>query len=530
MSYLGTFHIDDYLGIPAATHRFSSGAAYAPTALTYSIYEEATDVGLDEDVDMTVASPFDAITGCYWVRRQLTAAAGFEAGKNYLVVVKATVDSVAAIQMHTFQVEAASVAQTGDSYARLGAPAGASVSADIADLPTVSEFEARTLAAADYTVVADLGTVQTGDAYAIVAHADYGNAKLVRSTTPVNTLTVDASHQALALTNAITNDAITAAAIANGAIDAATFAAGAIDAAAIADNAIDAGAIADGAIDNGAFAADAITAAKIAADVTTELQSGLATATAALILATPANKLATDATGYVKVSGTKNTLDDLNDAAAAPSTADVADAVWDEAIAGHAGAGTTGAALSAASSAGDPWLTALPGAYADGTAGDIIGNLVSDIGDIVPAVAVSSTTAASVSSGAIGIRTHHSLSQALTSTTTSDLSAATKLWLAIKAEKDDTDAQAVIFIEATAGLTVLAGAAYTTIAHGSLTVGGVAGAWTITITIDEVATGLLTAYADGMLWAECKALVGGSTVAVWDGVCDVARGIVNAVS
>lgn len=41
-------------------------------------------------------------------------------------------------------------AQTGDSFARLGAPAGASVSADIADIPTVSEFNARTLAAADY--------------------------------------------------------------------------------------------------------------------------------------------------------------------------------------------------------------------------------------------------------------------------------------------------------------------------------------------------------------------------------------------
>jgi hypothetical protein len=27
---------------------------------------------------------------------------------------------------------------------------------------------------------------QTGDSYAVVAHVDYGNAKLVRSTTPAN--------------------------------------------------------------------------------------------------------------------------------------------------------------------------------------------------------------------------------------------------------------------------------------------------------------------------------------------------------
>ena len=51
---------------------------------------------------------------------------------------------------------------------------------------------------------------QTGDAYAVVAHADYGNAKLVRSTTPANTLTVDASHQALADVSAISGDSTAA--------------------------------------------------------------------------------------------------------------------------------------------------------------------------------------------------------------------------------------------------------------------------------------------------------------------------------
>jgi hypothetical protein len=50
------------------------------------------------------------------------------------------------------------------------------------------------------------------------------------------------------------------------------------------------------------------------------------------------------------------------------------DAVWDEPIAGHLTAGSTGAALNGAGAAGDPWGTALPGAYAAGTAGDIIGN------------------------------------------------------------------------------------------------------------------------------------------------------------
>lgn len=39
-------------------------------------------------------------------------------------------------------------------------------------------------------------TVQTGDNYPIVSHADYGNAQLVRSTTPANTLDVSATGEA----------------------------------------------------------------------------------------------------------------------------------------------------------------------------------------------------------------------------------------------------------------------------------------------------------------------------------------------
>lgn len=59
-----------------------------------------------------------------------------------------------------------------------------------------------------YQVVAAT-VAQTGDSYAIVNHADYGNAKLVRSTTPANTLTVDASHRALADLASILGTALT---------------------------------------------------------------------------------------------------------------------------------------------------------------------------------------------------------------------------------------------------------------------------------------------------------------------------------
>jgi hypothetical protein len=104
--FLGSWKIDDYVPIPVTCHRFSSGAAYAPSALTYSIYEDSTDVGIAEDVDMTPASPFDSVVGFYLARPQLTAASGFEKGKNYTVLIKATVDSISAIATHTFQIEA----------------------------------------------------------------------------------------------------------------------------------------------------------------------------------------------------------------------------------------------------------------------------------------------------------------------------------------------------------------------------------------------------------------------------------------
>lgn len=50
----------------------------------------------------------------------------------------------------------------------------------------------------------------------------------------------------------------------------------------------------------------------------------------------------------------------------------LADEVWDEQLAGHLSAGSAGSALNGAGAAGDPWQTALPGAYTAGQAGHIL--------------------------------------------------------------------------------------------------------------------------------------------------------------
>lgn len=198
-------------------------------------------------------------------------------------------------------------------------------------------------------------------------------------------------------------DAITAAKIADGAIDAATFAAGAINAAAIATDAITAAKI----------AADAIGASELAADAVTEIQSGLATAASIAALnnlsaaqvnaevdtaladvrldellaadsdidgaAPPTvgsvfHELMTKTSGSFTYDQTTDSLEAIKDSGGGGLTAQqVADAVWDEPIAGHVDSGSTGEALSAAGGAGDPWITALPGAYSSGQAGFIVG-------------------------------------------------------------------------------------------------------------------------------------------------------------
>lgn len=65
-----------------------------------------------------------------------------------------------------------------------------------------------------------------------------------------------------------------------------------------------------------------------------------------------------DKTGYALTTGNNTTI---------------AGAVWDVTLSSHLTAGSTGAALNAAGSAGDPWQTALPGAYMAGQAGFILG-------------------------------------------------------------------------------------------------------------------------------------------------------------
>lgn len=72
---------------------------------------------------------------------------------------------------------------------------------------------------------------------------------------------------------------------------------------------------------------------------------------------------------------TANALELAPTGGSAPTAADIADAVWEEDLTDHSSTvGSVAEALGAAGSAGDPWATALPGAYGSGSAGKIIGD------------------------------------------------------------------------------------------------------------------------------------------------------------
>jgi hypothetical protein len=124
---------------------------------------------------------------------------------------------------------------------------------------------------------------------------------------------------------------------------------------AMASNVVTAAAIATGAIDADAIAADAIGASELAADAVAEIADAVWDEALA---------------GHAGAGSAGEALA----GATAPTAAAVADAVWDETLADHLGAGSTGSGLNAAGSAGDPWATAVPGAYGAGTAGKILGD------------------------------------------------------------------------------------------------------------------------------------------------------------
>ncbi|MES0071925.1 hypothetical protein [Mesorhizobium sp. M0058] len=201
----------------------------------------------------------------------------------------------------------AAAAMTGDAYARLGAPAGASVSADVAAVKVDTSAIKVTTDKVTFTVANQVDVnvldwkgaaapAMTGDAFARLGapagasvSADVAAVKAVLPAALVSGR-IDASVGAMAAAvltaTAIAADAITDAKVAGdvtiasvtGAVGSVTGAVGSVTGNVGGNVTGSVGSVAAGGITASSFAADSITAAKLAADVTTELQAGLATA------------------------------------------------------------------------------------------------------------------------------------------------------------------------------------------------------------------------------------------------------------
>lgn len=134
-----------------------------------------------------------------------------------------------------------------------------------------------------------------------------------------------------------------------------------------------------------------------------------------------------------------------------------------------------------------------------------------------------SQVAAAVSGSTLTILAWDTWSASLTGLS---IPAHTKMWLVVKAQKEDTDAQALIFIEKTDGLTVVNGAAYSTPTDGALTVG----ATSVTMALKGAASGLLPNLDRAVYALKVLRTSDGEPQTLASGRCDVDWGVARVVS
>lgn len=103
MSFLGIWNIDDVLTFYCNTQVFATGVATDADAVpAYRVYEDETTTPL---LTGTMALLDSANTaGLYSEQITLSAANGFETGKQYAIYISATVSSVAGATHRTFQI------------------------------------------------------------------------------------------------------------------------------------------------------------------------------------------------------------------------------------------------------------------------------------------------------------------------------------------------------------------------------------------------------------------------------------------
>jgi len=216
--------------------------------------------------------------------------------------------------------------------------------------------------------------------------------------------------------------------------------------------------------------------------------------------------LALEATAQSILTDTGTALP--TDIAALPTAVENADQVWEEALADHSGTvGSTAEALNAAGAAGDPWITALPGAYVAGQAGYIVGTTITGaLTSIAGAVAAAAAAVWAYATRTL-TQTAQQIGDAIDGSTITihrgdefneqmtDLGAIpadrTAFWFTVKTDpEDDDDDEAIIQIKETTGLLYL-NATAATVAQAALA----------SLTVDDEATGDVTIWISDSITA-----------------------------
>lgn len=223
MNYLGDYAEDAAVYIIFNT--FTSNDPSASCTITNFIN---TDVHIHKDdgltqrnnaAGITVSVDFDGITGSHMVKIDTsdnTVAGFWVAGHDYFVRIEGTTIDAATINsvIGQFSIENRSnevdvVKLLGTAWVTptvAGTPDINVKSEDNIDFGALKKTSLNASTPVSVTTVTgnvdgSVGsltghTVQTGDSYPVVSHADHGNAKLVRSTTPANALDVSATGEA----------------------------------------------------------------------------------------------------------------------------------------------------------------------------------------------------------------------------------------------------------------------------------------------------------------------------------------------
>jgi hypothetical protein len=380
------FTTKDQTGLPVTFSGTPGISVYKDNSLTQS------------QAGVTLNTDWDGVTGLNHVRIDTSADGTFyAAGSNFSVVITAgTVSSVSVVGtvLDTFTLGLAA------SFARLGAPAGASVSADIAAIKTVVDAIKVKTDQLVFTVANKVDANVTAVTAGIIAAGSFASGALdavwstaARTLTAFSfSVTVGTNNDKTGYTLSATGvqaiwDALTSALTTVGSIgrrladdiDTTISSRGtgtALDAAGVRSAVGLASANLDTQLGEIAADTDTIITNVAAIPTTPVLTSHFDT-----ILGTPAVSVSAD------IAEANADLDELiTSVAALPSLAQIGDEVWDEILSGHLGAGSTGEALNNAGAVGaDPWLALLPGAYGPGSAGKIVGdNLDAKVSSAAP--------------------------------------------------------------------------------------------------------------------------------------------------